>query len=161
MGITDTAFLARKDWTFNEVEALYREVFPETEPCQNRTVLWADTGTNGRDAIVAYLRRRGYFIHLVDNSLDALQYIRECTPDCCLLDIDLLPISGIDLLKSLHQDSFFQQIAVFLLSGSSEGQAVYEKNILKIFSGVNVIKKPITAPVLVAEFNSLWGGAFS
>lgn len=155
-GNSDTATIARREWSHKEVSALFHETFPEVRPCMNRCVLWADPGTQGRDSIIAYLRRRGYFMHTADNSLEALQFIRDRRPDCCLLDIDLAPISGLELLETLKQDPASRDMAVFVISASQGEEADYETKMTRFFRGVKVLKKPLTTPELLAELTALY-----
>ena len=155
-GNSDTATFPRRELPYKEVSALFHEIFPDARPVMNRCILWADTGTPGRDPIIAYLRRRGYFMHIADNSLEALQFIRDRRPDCCLLDSDLAPISGLELLDVINQEPYCRDMAVFLISAGQGEEIDYENNMLRFFRGVKVLKKPLTTPDVLAELTALY-----
>lgn len=155
-GNLDTATFARREWPYKEVSALFHETFPEARPCMNRCVLWADVGTPGRDPIIAYLRRRGYFMHMAENSLEALQFIRNRRPDCCLLDNDLAPVSGLELLETIGQDPACRGMSIFIVSATQGAEAEYEKKMCRFFRGVKVLKKPLTTPEILAELTALY-----
>lgn len=160
MDITETALIARnRDWTFEETTTLYRETFPDALRFLNKSILWADVDTSGRDSIVSYLRRRGYFMYVVNNLVDAITFIQERLPDCCLIDSAFTGFTGIDLLEALSREPLYRKTAFFLVSDAQNAQLDYENKMLQFFGGVKVLRKPLTTPELLSTLDALWPDA--
>lgn len=154
MGTEST--LARREHDLRDLEERYRTAYPKAPAGRDKSVLWADPGTTGRDAIANLLRTRGYFVSTADTSLDALKFIRSQMPDCCFLDMALQPLSGLNLLETLRRDDFCREMAVFIISPEGGRQADYENKLTQYYRGIKVLKKPVTAPVLLAELEALY-----
>jgi DNA-binding response OmpR family regulator len=63
--------------------------------------------------------REGFHVTTADNGQQALQLLRQLTPDAVLLDIMLPKLSGFELLQQLRADPHLSRIPVFMLSNRS------------------------------------------
>lgn len=145
--------MIKKNYTFDDFESLCRKLYPDAIPSiTSLSILWADA--NVQVTILNYLRRHGFMVQTVDNAIDAVKFIQYRSPNLCILDVDLTPISGMDILEALLRDQYYAQTKVLLTSNHHAETLAVEERLAKIFGGVGVLKKPLTAATLVSELNN-------
>ena len=62
------------------------------------------------------LESEGYEVRVVDNSKDALQYLKSNQPQLILMDIMMPGSNGIELSHTIKQESRFQCLPILLVS---------------------------------------------
>ncbi|MDR0867373.1 MAG: response regulator [Planctomycetota bacterium] len=143
-------------WTLDEVNRLYDTLYPnDPVPTTYRDVLWLDRDTPGAAAIAAYLGRNGFNCTMADSPMNALTQIDNGFFDVCIFELDLRPMTGIDLLEILRRDPAHSQMPVVILSGHEPARFVRERTLTQLFGRAALLKKPLTANTLMALFNLL------
>lgn len=112
--------MAKKQWTFDEVEALYRQFNPNAIDGAGQTVLVAEDQPPMRKLIANALRKKGFEVLEAENGLQALKHIRASLPDLCLLDINMPQVSGLDILEAMQKDDRFANIPVVIVTARKE-----------------------------------------
>lgn len=136
-----------QDWTLEEVEKLYALFRPTASANRGKTLLLADSDDGMRGLSSAQLQQKGFTVWSTDNALEALTLLKQRKPDCCILDINLQPLSGLDLLEALSREDNFGEMLVYLSSPAPQR----EDNILaQIYGAREVLRKPLQ-PAAVAE----------
>lgn len=57
-------------------------------------------------------------VSVVDDSSKALEFLDGAVPDLVLLDLNVTPISGLDLLTKIREDARLGSVPVVVVSGS-------------------------------------------
>jgi CheY-like chemotaxis protein len=83
-------------------------------------VLVVDDDVNIRKMIVAALRRDGYAFLEAGNGRDALDLMREESPDVVVLDLMMPILSGWDVLQVRQHDDALKKIPVILISANRD-----------------------------------------
>jgi two-component system, cell cycle response regulator DivK len=63
----------------------------------------------------AALRARGYAVHLTTSGVEALGTARQMRPDCAVIDVRLVDITGLELCRRLKAESGQAQLPVVML----------------------------------------------
>jgi DNA-binding response OmpR family regulator len=71
----------------------------------NRRVLIVDDDTKIVDIVQLYLKRDGYKVSVAYNGRDAIKAARETRPDLIVLDLMLPGIDGLEVCKTLREES--------------------------------------------------------
>lgn len=137
-----------KNWTLEEVEQLYRQFRPIAATSQGKKILLADPDEGARSVLSAHLQRKGFIVWSVDTALDALLLIKQRTPDCCILDTDLQPVSGIDLLETISRDSAYAGIILYISTAAFLRE---ERMLCQIYGAAGILKKPIQPMNLIKD----------
>ena len=67
--------------------------------------------------IVGYnLRNEGYEVHLASNGADAVRTAKKVTPHLILLDIMMPEISGLQVSRTIKEESGYQSLPIILVS---------------------------------------------
>jgi CheY-like chemotaxis protein len=82
------------------------------------TVLVVDDENNIRMFISANLAPRGFQVVEANSAEDALEKLRELTPDAVILDVLMPGMSGWDLARKMSEDERLSQIPIILLTAS-------------------------------------------
>jgi putative two-component system response regulator len=82
------------------------------------TLLVVDDDPYVLESISTLLRTYGYTVHACQNAKDAMNVIKETAIDMVLTDIKMPQVTGIQLLKNIHD--FNQQIPVILMTAFAE-----------------------------------------
>ncbi len=64
-----------------------------------------------------YLKKSGYTIHIIENGLDVMPYVRSNPPDLILLDLMLPGRDGLDIARELRS---FSQIPLIMITARVE-----------------------------------------
>jgi DNA-binding NtrC family response regulator len=102
------------------------------------------------DQVVRYLRRtleeEGYAVTTATSGKQGLAHIEERMPDLLILDLNMPPPDGFELLKSKR--SKFPGLRVLVISGCLEG-ALLEA--ARLFGATATLEKPVTAETLIGK----------
>lgn len=116
------------------------------------TILVIDDNKDYRELILEILTLEGYMTLEAENGLFGLQIIRQYMPDLILCDIDMPVMNGIEVLRSLRNDTKFSKIPFLILSGGSDERAINIAKDLEV--GAYLIKGLSTSDLLskIAHF---------
>jgi len=84
------------------------------------TVLVVDDEVAIRDLLLEYLQMWDYAAVPAGSGPEALELARRLTPDLIILDVGMLPMSGLDVLRELKREAATRTIPVLLHSVSDE-----------------------------------------
>lgn len=132
--------MAKYNWTFREVEGLYRDVFPDCVDGGGRVVLLADADGSGRNTAVAALKRRGFIVEAAADGLEALRFLDMQEFDCCVLDIHLPHVGGLEILQALRQDPERADLPVVFTCTPREKE---DADVATILGARAIVIKPI------------------
>lgn len=133
------------NWTMEEVERLYALFRPTVSTTRGKTLLLADSDDSTRNVSGAQLQQKGFTIWCAANSLDALTLLRERRPDCCVLDLNLQPLSGLDLLEAISRDESFKDTIIYLSALSPQRD---NRLVAQIYGAEEILRKPLQAGVV-------------
>lgn len=132
--------MAKYNWTFREVESLYRDVFPDCVDGGGRVVLLADADGSGRNTAVSALKRRGFIVEAAVDGLEALRFLETQEFDCCILDMQLPQVEGLELLQAIRSDDRCRDLPVVFTYGGREEE---EARVAGILGACAVVSKPV------------------
>lgn len=91
------------------------------ERLQRASIMMVDDEPITMVALQSFLEEVGYrrFI-LVEDSVRAMEELREHRPDVLLLDVVMPEVSGFDILQALREDPRFQHLPVIILTSSAD-----------------------------------------
>jgi CheY-like chemotaxis protein len=82
------------------------------------TILFVDDDRDFLDAQAAYFGSRGHVVHTVENSQDALEFLRTTIPDILFLDLMMERYdSGFRLAHQIRKDERLTGMPIVMLSG--------------------------------------------
>jgi len=116
---------------------------PAGEP--GMRVLIVDDEPGVRQVVTALLRREGYVTEAVDSVPAAMERIGQWEVDIVVTDIMMPGLSGIDLLKMLHER--VPEVPVVVMTGHPDTTTAAEA--LRTSSAVDYVEKPFATPVLL------------
>ena len=105
---------------------------------QAATVLVVDDEVAIRDLLLEYLQLWDYGAVPAASGAEALELARRLKPDLIILDVGMLPMSGLDVLRQLKQDSETRQIPVLLHSVTDEPEEMLA------LGAADFLRKPVT-----------------
>lgn len=73
-----------------------------------------------------FLKFKGYDIVHLDNGLDVLPKLKECTPVLIFLDLRIFGRSGLDVAKDLRASNEYRNIPLFAISATPRDRALAE-----------------------------------
>lgn len=89
-----------------------------------------------------------YEVITVNSGVRALKYLNQEKPDLILLDIQMVPIDGIETLQQIRRMNGFEDIPVIMLTGVEDKEVVLKSAklgicdyMLKPFSSEDLIKR--------------------
>ncbi len=142
--------MSESKWTLDKIEELYRKFRPDTVNNYGKTVGIGDSDDHARVFLRTQLLKRGFSVWSADSSLATLKMIKNHKPDCCILDINLFPVSGIDILETLSRDEEFKKTLV-LITGNALNRE--DCAIARIYGAASIMKKPIQGGAIADEIN--------
>jgi len=83
-------------------------------------ILIVDNDTVTGMILKGYLRGCNYYIHIVNNGENALEWAEKNKPDLILLDIMMPGISGFEVCERLKKEKETQDIPVLFISALSD-----------------------------------------
>ncbi len=145
----------RKLWTLKEVEELYADFDPHAFDHSEGRILVAEDQTNMRMLICNTLAKQGYSVVGVKDGYEALSAIMEDRFDCCVLDISMPRVSGLDVLRSIRKDKRLARTPVLICTAKKEKRDILEA----VQAGANgYIVKPFKLEELVQKIVEIRGG---
>ncbi len=124
-------------------------------------VLYVEDEPNISDILIAYLQRDGLRTQHSADGLEALSLFRRCRPDIVVLDIRLPGMDGVDLLKTIRNESDTPVIMVSALADDldkmlslrlgADDYVVKPYNPAEVVARVRAILRRTAAPALVSD----------
>jgi PAS domain S-box-containing protein len=102
------------------------------------TVLVVDDEVTIRDVLLEYLQMWDYGGVPAGDGAEALELARRLKPDLIILDVGMLPMSGLDVLRQLKQDPDTRQIPVVLHSVADEPEEMLA------LGAADFLRKPVS-----------------
>jgi PAS domain S-box-containing protein len=102
------------------------------------TVLVVDDEVTIRDLLLEYLQLWNYGAVPARDGAEALELARRLKPDLIILDVGMLPMSGLDVLRHLKQDLATRAIPVLLHSVADEPEQ------LLALGAADFLRKPVS-----------------
>jgi DNA-binding response OmpR family regulator len=110
------------------------------------------------DQVVRYLRRileeSGVAVTVATSGKQALAHMEERVPDLLILDLNIPPPDGFELLHLKSGRSKFSGLKILVISGCLEGPLLEAARIL---GATATLEKPITAEALIGKVRELLG----
>ncbi|MGF1486734.1 MAG: response regulator transcription factor [Prochloraceae cyanobacterium] len=117
----------------------------------NKQLLLVDDDPNLILLVKDYLEFRGYDVIAAESGNEALEILKQKTPDLIICDVMMPDMDGYSLVKSIRGDSKTQSIPVLLLSAKGQNQ----DRIKGFNTGADIyMTKPFEPEVLVAQIQS-------
>lgn len=79
-----------------------------------------------REPIAEALRRRGHQVLCATSGIEALDKVRDESPDLILLDLNMPEMDGLTTLKILRRNPSYREIPVLLLTDRSDRQSILD-----------------------------------
>jgi signal transduction histidine kinase/ligand-binding sensor domain-containing protein/AraC-like DNA-binding protein len=118
---------------------------------EKQTLLIVDDDQEIRHYLVSILNDQ-YKILEADNGVKGLKLAKEHLPDLIISDIVMQELDGLDLCKTIKEDSTLNHIPIILLTGSSSN----EMQLKGMHKGADdFIKKPFDKGILMARVSSI------
>ena len=102
------------------------------------TVLVVDDEVTIRDLLLEYLQMWNYGAVPAGNGAEALEVAQRIRPDLIILDVGMLPMSGLDVLRQLKQDPATRAIPVLLHSVADEPEQMLA------LGAADFLRKPVS-----------------
>lgn len=119
-----------------------------------KTILLVDDESDYVDLLVMRLKSDGYGLMIAYNGAQALETIKDQTPDVILLDIMMPEMDGYDLCKRLKENNLSKTIPVIMLTA----KATREDRFMGLECGADdYIVKPFDYPSLLRTIEKLTG----
>ena len=87
---------------------------------QQAKILIVDDDIVSGIILEGYLYNFNYYIHIVENGENALEWVKKTKPDLILLDIMMPGISGFEVCEKLKKDKTTHDIPVLFISSLSD-----------------------------------------
>lgn len=140
------------DWTMEEVEKLYALFRPTISTNRGKTLLLADSDDSTRNVTGAQLQQKGFTVWCAANTLETFAIFKDRKPDCCILDQNLTPLNGIDVLEALSREEGYDAVLKYISSGSATKE---ERLLSQIYGAEEVLRRPLHANAVadrIAEY---------
>lgn len=126
-------------------------LLPNEITTDKQTLLIIDDDNEIRHYLVSLFHSE-YKIYQADNGKDGVRIAKEQLPDLIISDIVMKDVDGLDLCRTLKQDSSLSHIPIILLTGSSSD----ELQLKAMNTGADdYIKKPFDKDILIARVKSV------
>lgn len=111
-------------------------------------ILIADDNENIREALACILKDEGYALWVAKDGLEALNKVKEISPDILFLDIMMPEMNGYDVCRIIKNDPDLKKTHVIMLT--AKGQAAEQERgkevgadeyILKPFSPLDILSR--------------------
>lgn len=102
------------------------------------TVLVVDDEVVLRDLLLEYLQMWNYGAVPAASGAEALELVQRIKPDLIILDVGMLPMSGVDVLRQLKKDPSTRAIPVLLHSVADEPEQMLA------LGATDFLRKPVT-----------------
>lgn len=115
-----------------------------------KSILVIDDEQDVREFLSDLLEDQGYSVRMATNGIEALDMMKQETPDLILLDLLMPKETGTDLYRKIHRRKEFQSVPVIVISG-------LPGRYLAVSKSVPVFDKPIDEEGLLAEIGRIFG----
>lgn len=114
-------------------------------------VLVVDDSPQKRELLSRKLKQVGHKVKTVEDGMQALEYLRDTTPDIILLDLFMPEINGDKVLQILKKNEQLKEIPVLVVSSSSDMD-----NVIKCIrlGADDYLPMPVNNTLLHARINS-------
>ena len=119
-----------------------------------KRILIVEDNATSRELLRAVLEKQGYSIIEASDGEEALQQLKQSTPDLVLLDLQIPIRNGYDVLKAIRGDESLARLPVVALTASAM-RGDREKALAAGFTGY--IAKPVGPTQLRDEVRRLLG----
>jgi DNA-binding response OmpR family regulator len=116
----------------------------------NGDVLIVDDEQDVRDFLADLLVDHGYSVRTASDGIQAMEMIKQETPDLILLDLLMPKETGTDLYRKIHRRKEFKTVPVIVISG-------LPGRYLAVSKSVPVFDKPIDENRLLEEVKKAVG----
>jgi ActR/RegA family two-component response regulator len=97
-----------------------------------KTILVVEDEVGVRRVLARLLGERGFRTIEAGNGREAIQRLSEETPAAIVIDLFMPVMSGVELLKALRRNAYYQKIPTVVMTGSG----------ISVFWGVPTVMKP-------------------
>ncbi len=157
----DTLFQAERKFgedSESELKVDIRSVFDSFDRSDNETtqaisgrILVVDDNDSNRNLLAHQLHRQGHDISTSSSGRQALEMIRESTPDLILLDLFMPDMNGFDVLREMHKDEALRAVPVIIITGLSDRDAAVKCIEAGAF---DLLIKPVSPALLQARVSA-------
>ncbi len=111
-------------------------------------ILIVDDERINRELLKGMLRRNGYELLLASSGEEALETLKQTTPDLVLLDVIMSPLSGFDVLRTIRETHRDTDLPVVMVTAEADRHVIIEA----FQSGANdYLTKPLDPEVTLAR----------
>jgi len=157
----DTLFRAEHDFGEDSESTLNVDIgsvfdsFERTDKASTEVIvgriLVVDDNASNRNLLAHQLHRRGHEISTAPTGRQALDMIRESTPDLVLLDLFMPDMNGFEVLREIHEDASLRVVPVIVITGLSDKNAAVKCIEAGAF---DILIKPVNPALLQARVNA-------
>ncbi len=119
---------------------------------RRKKILIADDNENIREALTSILEDEGHSLWIAKNGAEALEKVRQVSPDILILDVMMPEMSGYDVCRAVKNDPDLKKIFILMLS--AKGQAA-EQEQGKETGADDYIVKPFSPTDILARIKKL------
>jgi CheY-like chemotaxis protein len=119
-----------------------------------KTILLVDDHEDNRVALLAVLEREGYGTLAAANGQEAVEIVREHSPDLVLMDLAMPVMDGRTAMQELRADPRTADVPIVVLTAMALS-VDRDRMIAEGFDGLLI--KPCMPPLLLKEVRSLIG----
>ncbi len=95
----------------------------------------------------------GYSLNLSASGIEALETLKDFSPDMILLDLMMPNMGGIEVLKKIKMQKAFKKTPIILITGQSELES---PELSKELAVIGIINKPFNPIQLSEQVQKLW-----
>jgi CheY-like chemotaxis protein len=106
-------------------------------------ILIIDDEQDVRTYLRTLFQKEGYAVDAAGNGDEGLERVRAHRPDLVVLDIMMPRKSGLSFYRKLRNEASMQSVPVVVVSGVSQGQAIFEEELEGLPSPQAFVEKPI------------------
>ena len=87
-------------------------------------ILIADDEPHVRKLLERYLSHHGYVVGLAADGLEALELVRQQTPDLVITDVNMPNMNGFELLAEVKKDEGLKHIPVLMVTAEARKEDI-------------------------------------
>src|SRR4051794_37331626 len=115
-------------------------------------ILFVDDEEQIRRLLSTFLTRRGYEVTTAVDGMEALQLLKDYTPDMVITDVNMPNTDGVELTRRLRADERFANLPIVMLSAKVQTDEI----LAGYAEGADeYVPKPVEMRVLAAKVESL------
>lgn len=143
-----------KEWTFKEVEELYRTFNPDAIDGEGMRIVVAEGNPAMRSAICSAFKKKGFTVFPAENGLLALNLILREVPDCCILETKLPQMGGLEIAERIRKNEITASVPIVFCTARSTKQDIIAAQ--KLAAAAYLIK-PFEIKTLVQKVGAICG----